>query len=241
MFCVRVDNAVDSRIMLGFTPKETFDSKKEACVGGKDFNGCGLHLFSGSLCYPVDKYHSIIHEEISSNAKEIIVILEISNNGAKKEIRFLCNGNESESSDVSEHLEGNFVFPAICFREKNQRIATIPIEQTKNRTPEIKNLIKEYQQQQHNNVEGGEVKQARNKLLKQNEEMMSDFFKQFEQQANVSDVVEVETKKENTKEKEVKQVVTKKAKKETKPKTTKATKKKEIPKNNEEKKTKVKK
>ncbi len=52
----------------------------------------------------------------------------------------------------------------------------------------------------------------------------------------------VETKKENTKEKKVKQVAIKKTKKETKPTTTKATKKKEEKKNNKkEKKTKSKK
>ncbi len=132
------------------------------------------------------------------------------------------------------------MFPAISLLCENQQITTIPIDQIKKRTPEIKNLIKEYQQQQ-NNVEGRELKQAKNDLLKQNEEMMSDFFMQFEQQTNASDVVEVETKRENKKEKKVKQLATKKTKKETKPKTTKATKKKEEKKNNKENKTKAKK
>jgi hypothetical protein len=103
-------------------------------------------------------------------------------------------------------------------------------------------LIKEYRQQRKNNDSIEEVNHARKKVLKQNEKMMYDFFKQFEQQTNASDVVEVESKKENTKEKKVKQVATKKTKKETKPKTTKATKKKEETKNNKkEKKTKAKK
>jgi hypothetical protein len=59
---------------------------------------------------------------------------------------------------------------------------------------------------------------------------------------NSSNCVEAEPKKENKKEKKVKQVASKKTKKETKPKTTKATKKKEEKKsNNKEKKTKAKK
>jgi hypothetical protein len=135
------------------------------------------------------------------------------------------------------------LFPAIVLGDKDQQITTIPIDQIKTRTPEIEDLIKEYQQQQKNNHPIDEVKQARNDLLKQNEEMMYNFFNQLEQQTKASDVVEVEveTKKENAKEKKVKQVATKKTKKETKPKTTKATKKKEETKNNKEKKAKAKK
>jgi hypothetical protein len=241
MFCVRVDNAGEySSIMIGFTPMETFDSDKKAYFLGNGFTGCGIGLDYGDLCYPINKYHDIIDEEISKKAKEIITILTISNNGMKKEIRFLCDGNESQSSDVSKHLNGDCLFPAICLFDKNQRVTTIPIDQIKKRTPEIKNLIKEYQQQQQNNGID-EVKQARKKLLKGNEEMMYNFFKQFEQQTSASDAVEVETKKENKKEKKVKQVATKKTKKETKPKPTKATKKKEKKKNNKQKKSKLKK
>jgi hypothetical protein len=229
MFCVRVDNAgTESRMMIGFTPMETFDSTKGACFGNNGFIGCGLRLHFGDLCYPVSKHHDIINWEITKKAKEVIAILTISNNGKKKEIQFLCDGKESKSSDVSNCLKGDRLFPAICICNQNQQITTIPIDQIKTRTPEIDELIKEYQQQpKHNNME--EVKQARNDLLKQNEEMMSNFFNQFEQQTNVSDAVEVEveTKKENTKEKKAKQVATKKTKKETKSKTMKATKKKE--------------
>ena len=52
------------------------------------------------------------------------------------------------------------MFPAICFYEKNQQVTTIPIDEIKTRTPEIENLIKEYQQQrnnQNNNQSGGAV------------------------------------------------------------------------------------
>jgi hypothetical protein len=219
----------------------TFDSTKYAYFGWNGFTGAGILLSNGNLFYPVNKYHDIIDREISEKAKEIIVILTISNNGKKKEIRFIVDGKESKSSDVSKKLKGDRLFPAISLSWKNQQITTIRIDEIKTRTPEIENLIKEFQEQQKN-VEGREVKQARNELLKQNEEMMYNFFNQLEQQANVSDAVEVETKKENKKEKKVKQVATKKTKKETKPEMTKATKKKEEKKNNsKEAKTKAKK
>jgi hypothetical protein len=257
-FCVRVDNAGNSIIQVGFTPMETLDSKKDAHFGLNGFNGCGMNLCHGYLYYPVHYGHKIIDDKISKNAKEIIVILTISSNGKKKEIRFLCDGKESKSSDVSKFLKGDFVFPAICLYDRNQQVTTIPVEQTKARTPEIEKLIMECQGQQNDlPVEAQNIlreiklteernkqnEQAKNDLLKQNEQMMYDFFKQFEQQQakENDDEVRVETKKENKKEKKTEQVATKKSKKETKPKTTKATKKKEETKNSKEKKTKARK
>jgi hypothetical protein len=83
--------------------------------------------------------------------KEIIVVLTISNNGATKEIRFLCDGNETKSTNVSEYLTGDWLFPAISLVNVKQQITTIPIDQIKTRTPEIENLVKEYQEQQNKN------------------------------------------------------------------------------------------
>ena len=98
----------------------------------------------------IDKFHNVINKEISKKAKEIIVILTTSNNGKKKEIRFLCDGEETKSSDVSEHLKGDRLFPAICLYWKDQQVTTITIDQIKIRTPEIEELIKESQEQNNN-------------------------------------------------------------------------------------------
>ncbi len=125
---------------------ETFALTKGEYFGTNDFTGCGISVFDGKLYYPVEKSHNIIDKEISKKAKEVIVILDISNNGTKKEIRFLVDGKESKSSDVSEHLKGNCLFPAICLLYKTQQVTTVPIDQIEIRTPEIENLIKEYQQ-----------------------------------------------------------------------------------------------
>ena len=51
------------------------------------------------------------------------------------------DGKESKSTDVSEYLNGDRLFPAICLLEKNQQITTIPIEQIEIRTPEIERLL----------------------------------------------------------------------------------------------------
>jgi hypothetical protein len=150
MFCVRVDDAgLNSDMMIGFTPMDTFDSNTTAYFGSKDF-GCGLLVGIGYLYSPVNKNHNIINKEISKKAKEIIAVLTVSNNGKKKEIRFFCDGKESKSTDVSEHLNGDLVFPAICLRGKNDQVTTISIDQIQTRTPAIENLTKEYQQQKNN-------------------------------------------------------------------------------------------
>jgi hypothetical protein len=187
LFCVRVDDSgVVSHIMIGFSPMEMFGSKKEAYFGGNGFTGCGMSLYDGNLYYPVDQYHNIIDKKISKFAKEIIVVLTISNNGTKKEIRFLCDGKESKTSDVSE-FKGEFLFPAICLFHKDQQITTIPIDQIKTRTPEIENLIKEYQEQQHQNgssflrfVSTSDFFLQKYPLLHQHEELGRKFLQQRE-------------------------------------------------------------
>ena len=125
-------------------------------------------MSTGYLRYPVDQAHKISSKEISRKAREIIVILTISNNGKKKLIRFLRDGNDSMISDVSEYLKGDRLFPAVVLSERNQQITTIPIDQIKKRTLDINQFIKEYQQQR-------KINNDRNDLLNQNEKMMSDF------------------------------------------------------------------
>jgi hypothetical protein len=185
-FCVRVENnAGSSKMMFGFTPMETLNSKKDAYFGKNGFTGCGICSFNGYLQHPVDKQSSVIGSGDSENAQEIIVILEISNNGTKKEIRFLCDGKESESTDVSEILKEDFLFPAICVMLHRHQITTIPIDQINTRTPEIDELIKEYQQQQKGNtflrfVSISDFFRQNYPLLQQHEELGIQFLQQRE-------------------------------------------------------------
>jgi hypothetical protein len=170
-FCVRVDNAgSSSELMIGFTPMETFDSSEWASFGIRGFTGCGMDLNNGNLCYPGSKYHNIIDDKISEKAKEIIVILTISNNGKKKEIRFLVDGKESKLTDISKILNEDLLFPGICFADINQQVKIILIDQIRNRTPEIDELIKEYQQQEC----------ASNSFLQQHAELGRIFLQQRE-------------------------------------------------------------
>jgi hypothetical protein len=184
IFCARVDYAGSYlNVRIGFTPMEAFDSTTEAWFGGNGFTACGMDLFGGYLRYPVNEGHNIIDWNICDKAKEIIVILTISNNGKKKEIRFLVDGNESKSSDVSEFLKGDFLFPAIGLASENQQITTIPIDQITKRTPEIENLMKEYQQQQQQQQQ----RQQQNQiplLPSVSNEINNQVISQFRQQIN---------------------------------------------------------
>jgi hypothetical protein len=169
MFCVRVDNA-GSMMMFGFTTMETFDSSRTAYFGYNGFTGVGLYVYDGYFEYPVDKYHNIMSGQISKNAKEIIAILTISNNGTKKEIQFLVDGVESKSTDVSEHLQGDRIFPAICLIHQYQQATTIPIDQIENRTLSVERLLCErnnsFVETKKENRKGKKVKQVATKKTK---------------------------------------------------------------------------
>ncbi len=149
IFCVHVHDLQNSDLMIGFTASEALDVKKYGFFGQNTFSGAGLDLQNGELLYTGSMSHRIIDRDITRNTSEIIAILTVSQNGNKKEIRFLCDGHETKLADVSAFLEGDAFFAAVCMIEKSQKVTTIPIDQIKTRTPEIENLINEYQLQQY--------------------------------------------------------------------------------------------
>jgi hypothetical protein len=117
IFCVRVESLDNTVFMIGFTPLETFNSSEQTYFGLNNFDGVGLAAYSGVLFCSFEIQQKIIDGKISGTAQEIIVILDVSYDGATKEIRFLCDGHESESSDVSEFLKGDLMFPAVVFSD----------------------------------------------------------------------------------------------------------------------------
>jgi hypothetical protein len=142
MFCVRVENSGEnSMLLVGFTPLSTFNSRKEAYFGSNKLSGCGLLCMLGDLNYPENSYYHIINPRTSAKAKEIIVLLTVSENGAKKVIQFLCDGKESKTSDVSDILKEDSLFPAICLCEKDQEVTTIPIDEITIRTEQVETLL----------------------------------------------------------------------------------------------------
>jgi hypothetical protein len=86
---------------------------------------------------------SVIDENISNHAEEIIVILTISNNGARREIQFIVDGTSSQSLDVTQHLVGAFVYPATCLCYVTDQVTVTPLDQLRNRTGDAAALIDE--------------------------------------------------------------------------------------------------
>jgi hypothetical protein len=205
IFCVRVDNAgVHPDIMIGFTPLKKFDSKTKAFFGYNGFKGCGLNLLTGKLFFPGTTngfpYRNVIKQKISDKAKEIIVILTTSNNGTKKEIRFLCDGKESKSAAASNHLRGEKIYPAFCLHHQNQQVTTIPIQEITKRTPAVEVLLREaalvHVERAKRGTKEKKVKQAAmKKTKKETKQKTTKATKKKEEMKNIKKEKKTEAKK----------------------------------------------
>jgi hypothetical protein len=151
---VRIDAGEAGSTMIGFTCLEMIDSSRDRCFGyrGRDgiVPGCGISLIDGSLECQYGTCEGVIDSNISNDAKEIVVVLTISEMGAKRMIQFIVDGTPTRPEDVSENLEGEVLRFAICLYQSQQQVTTIPIDQVQKRTRYIESLILESQQQQKN-------------------------------------------------------------------------------------------
>jgi hypothetical protein len=167
-FCVRIeDSGAFPEIMIGLSPNETYDPSESAWFGWNGLGGVGIDCYEGNLFYPTRKDHNIISEKISEKAKEIIVVLTVSNNGTKKEIRFLCDGKESKTEDVSKFLKKNRLFPVIILGGRHQQVTTIPIDEIKKRTPAVNKLLREGATENKNEKKEKKVAQKKKKTKKE--------------------------------------------------------------------------
>jgi len=84
---------------------------------------------------------------ITLKAKEIISILTISNEGAKKEVQFIIDGHEGPVHECDKkHFEngGNQIFPVVTLFSKDQKLEFISLDQVKYRSPKIAELMNEF-------------------------------------------------------------------------------------------------
>src|SRR3989338_39386 len=107
-------------ITIGFTSTATHDSTKQG-FPGFGMNGIGLYLEKGTIWggNGVDDkfwYQPYLNGMITRRAKEIISILTISNNGTKKFVQFIVDGNEGPVHECDKkHFEngGEEIFPVV--------------------------------------------------------------------------------------------------------------------------------
>lgn len=137
------------RYFVGFTDKPTHPSNQSGYPGWNGMTGTALFGYDGS------RYHGdvpYLTSNITRKAKEIISILTISNNGAKKEIQWIVDGNDGPVHDCTkDYGNGNEIFPVVCLCRKRDHIRMIPFDQVKSTSPRIEELKKELNNQNGNN------------------------------------------------------------------------------------------
>ena len=146
VFATKIDNiGKTENLFFGFSDVATFDSTKSSVPGsgmsGTCFRACDGLRWPGLV--------SCLSENVK-NAKEIISIFIISNNGKKKEVQWIVDGNESQVHNCTNDFKNRVeIFPCISFYEKDQQVQTISFDQVKSRSPIIDGLMKEFSKQQN--------------------------------------------------------------------------------------------
>src|SRR3989338_5630569 len=141
----------DAAINLGLTSTARYNSGV-AGRPGYGPNGICLFLktgklFGGNGLDDINWSQNYLDANITNKAKEVITIFTISNNGAKKEIQFIVDGNEGPVHECDKkHFEngGDVIFPVATLEKVDQKLKFIPFDQVKSRSPKIDELMKEF-------------------------------------------------------------------------------------------------
>src|SRR3989338_5152964 len=131
-------------IDIGFTSTATYDSTNYGHPGD-GMNGICFYLNDGKLyggngVDDKDWNQKYLAGNITEQAKEIISILTISNNGEKKFVQFIVDGNEGPVHECEKkHFENgvNEIFPVVTLFSKDQKLEFISLDQVKYRSPKI--------------------------------------------------------------------------------------------------------
>jgi hypothetical protein len=158
-YALRIDsssNKSTTALMVGFTPQKNVSSSKECYFAANGFSGCGFFSTTGDLWVSVasgederenDAIESL--KKICKNAKEIIVVLSLSNNGETKHLQFVVEGKVSPKWDCSEQLRGSSLCPAICIKDGEIRVTTISIDHVRFRA-ELESILGNQKEEKSN-------------------------------------------------------------------------------------------
>src|SRR3989338_8285931 len=134
VYVTRVDDIGDGYLMVGFTDTATYDSTQGG-TPGDEFSGTSLYCYWGTR-YP-DEEVEYLPSDITCQASEVISILIISNNGAKKEVQWIVDGEEGPVVDCTNEKNGlgngKEIFPSVSFAYAGQQVTMIPFDQVKSR------------------------------------------------------------------------------------------------------------
>src|SRR3989338_8172453 len=152
VYVTRIDNIGNASLNVGFTDMATYDSTKDGAPGHK-FSGTSLNCFTGNRWPGYVNY--LLSINITRKAKEIISILTISNNGTKKAVQWIVDGNEGLVVECTNEEKGfgngDEIFPCVSFGAKGQQVTMIPLDQGKSRSPKIDQLMQEFNSNKNRN------------------------------------------------------------------------------------------
>ena len=167
VYVTRIDESENGVLTLGFTDSATYDSMTDVFPDGTSLYCSGGFRFPGRIDY--------LPEDITAEAKEIISILIISNDGAKKEVQWIVDGNEGPVHDCTTEKNGfgngREIFPCVSFASAGQ-VTTIPFDQVKSRSPKIDQLMQEFNSNKNRN-QSIVINQAPSTSTAQNDALIS--------------------------------------------------------------------
>lgn len=140
-------------IYIGFTSTKNYDSEaNDMYPGARGLNGSGLFISDGRLFGGDGTQWSkeYFPSEITRNSKEIIAILTVSENGTRRSIQFVADGNEGpvvelKRSDFENRYGSDEIFAVVNFRDRDQKIQIIPFHEVKSRSSKIDQLMREFE------------------------------------------------------------------------------------------------
>lgn len=140
VFAVKINDITkDSHMFFGFT-----DVADSASCGyaGNGLSGTSLCCFNG-VRSPGDDTFLYLSWAITEKANEIISILIISNNGCKKEILWIVDGNDGPVQDCTKDFgNGGEIFPCASFGgSTEQYVEFVAFDQIKTRSPLMGKLL----------------------------------------------------------------------------------------------------
>src|SRR3989338_1629715 len=100
VYVTRINNIGNGDVMVGFTDMATYDSTEEG-FPGEELSGTSFYCWGGKR-YP----GGADYLPRNIKAEEIISVLTISNNGAKKEVQWIVDGNEGPVRDCTKDKDG---------------------------------------------------------------------------------------------------------------------------------------
>lgn len=137
---IKIHGIANAQLMLGFTCTANFESKDSCYAGYNGMTGAVLDCSDGTRLPSTVNY---LPKEVTEKAQEIVAIMIISNNGAKKELQFSVDGHDGAPIDCTRFFKNDhpIIFPCVSFGCSDQNVEYLPFDRVQSRTTLIKHLL----------------------------------------------------------------------------------------------------